>query len=206
MILETVVVGAMQVNCYILASSQNSPAIIIDPGEEYRKIKQALDKHKLKPVFVINTHGHYDHIGCDDKFGVPVYIHKDDAPMLKDPRLNFSAMFSMGYRVKSEIRELQEGQILEAEGIQLEVLYIPGHTRGGISLLLKKPDEKVVFTGDSLFFQGIGRSDLEGGNEELLKKSIRNKLFVLREDTIVYPGHGASSTIGAEKNNSPFFN
>jgi len=206
MILETIVVGAMQVNCYVLAASLGSQAVIIDPGEDYGKIKQALDRHKLKPVFVVNTHGHYDHIGCDDKFGVPVYIHKDDAPMLRDPRLNFSAVFSVGYKVKSEIKELKEGQVLETEGIQLEVLHTPGHTRGGISLLLKKPDNKIVFTGDSLFFQAIGRSDLEGGNEQFLKKAIREKLFVLSEDTLVYPGHGPSSTIGEEKNNNPFFN
>ena len=206
MILEVISVGAMQVNCYILAASSNSKAVIIDPGADYRKIKQALDKHELIPALVVNTHGHYDHIGCDDKFGVPVYVHKDDAPMLKDPRLNFSAVFATEYKVKSEIRELEEGQILETEGIQLKVLHIPGHTRGGIALLLKKPDEKIVFTGDSLFFQGIGRSDLDGGNEKLLKQAIKDKLFVLNEDTLVYPGHGPSSTIGEEKNNNPFFN
>ncbi len=204
MILETVVVGPMQVNCYILACSKNSSAIIIDPGDQVRKIKQVLDKYKLKPAFIINTHGHYDHMGCDDKFGVPVYIHKEDIPLLKDAQLNLSGIFSMGYTVQSEIRQVEEGKIIELEGIQLKVLHIPGHTPGGISLLLEKPDDKIVFTGDSLFYQGIGRSDLEGGNESLLIKSIKEKLLTLSNDTIVYPGHGPSSTIGEEKKNSPF--
>lgn len=204
MILETVVVGAMQVNCYILAASENSEAIIIDPGDQLRKIKQALDKHKLKPVLVINTHGHYDHIGCDDKFGVPVYVHKDDYCLLKDPQLNLSGVFSINYSVQSEIKQIEEGAIIESQGIQLKVLHIPGHTRGGISLLLKKPGEKVVFTGDTLFYRGIGRSDLAGGNESLLIKSIREKLLILNDDTVVYPGHGAASTIGEEKKNNPF--
>jgi hydroxyacylglutathione hydrolase len=204
MILETIVVGPMQVNCYILASSKGSPAIIIDPGDEIRKIKQILDREKLKPALVINTHGHYDHIGCDDKFSVPVYIHKEDFALLKDPQLNLSGVFSGGYSVKSEIRQLSEGQILKANGLELKVLHIPGHTPGGISLLLEKPSDKILFTGDSLFFQGIGRSDLAGGDEALLVKSIKDKLFILSDDTIVYPGHGPSSTIGEEKKNNPF--
>jgi len=204
MILETIIVGPMQVNCYVLAPSENSSAIIIDPGDQVRKIKQVLDKYKLKPAFIINTHGHYDHIGCDDKFGVPVYIHKEDIPLLKDAQLNLSGVFSMGYTVQSEIRQVEEGKIIELEGIQLKVLHIPGHTPGGISLLLEKPDDKIVFTGDSLFYQGIGRSDLAEGNEPLLIKSIKEKLLTLSNDTIVYPGHGPSSTIGEEKKNNPF--
>jgi len=93
MILEIVQVGSMGVNCYILASAEGSKAVIIDPGDQERKIRKALDKHNLSAGLVINTHGHYDHIGCDDKFGVPVYIHKDDQVMLTDPKLNFSAFF-----------------------------------------------------------------------------------------------------------------
>lgn len=204
MILETIVVGPMQVNCYVLALPENSSAIIIDPGDQARKIKQVLDKYRLKPAFIVNTHGHYDHIGCDDKFGVPVYIHKDDLPLLRDSRLNLSGVFSLGYTVKSEIIKLEEGEIIKSDGIELEVMHIPGHTPGGISLLIKKPARKAVFTGDTLFCQGIGRSDLDGGNESLLIKSIKEKLLILSDDTVVYPGHGPSSTIGEEKKNNPF--
>jgi len=204
MILETVCVGPMQVNCYILASSKNSSAIIIDPGDEEHKIRRALDKHKLKPAFIINTHSHYDHIGCDDKFGVPVYIHSQDLALLKDPVLNLSGLFALAYRVKSEIRVLEDKETIALDDILLKVLHLPGHTPGGIALHMQKPMDKVVFTGDSLFCQGIGRTDLAGGNESLLIKSIKDKLLILTDDTVIYPGHGPSSTIGEEKRNNPF--
>src|SRR3989339_1363868 len=99
MILETVSVGVMGVNCYILASKEGAKAIIIDPGDQERKIQQVLNKHKLVPGFIINTHGHYDHIGADDKFGVPVYIHPEDLAFLKDPKLNLSEFFSISYNI-----------------------------------------------------------------------------------------------------------
>ncbi|MEW6101053.1 MAG: MBL fold metallo-hydrolase [Candidatus Omnitrophota bacterium] len=204
MIFETVVVGPMQVNCYILAFEQDSAALIIDPGDQCRKIREVLDRHKLKPGLVINTHGHYDHIGCDDKFGVPVYIHAKDAALLKDPGLNLSSMFSLGYSVKNKIIEVKDSQKLTLNGITLKVLHTPGHTPGGISLLLEKPENKIVFTGDTLFLRGIGRSDLAGGSQEQLLGSIKEKLLNLSDDTLVYPGHGPSSTIGEERKNNPF--
>jgi glyoxylase-like metal-dependent hydrolase (beta-lactamase superfamily II) len=201
MIFETVPVGAMGVNCYILASKEGAKAIIIDPGDQERKIRQVLDKHKLEPGLIINTHGHYDHIGADDKFNVPVYAHKLDVPLLKEPLLNLSGLFSLPCRVKSEIIPLGGGEKIVLDDIELKVIHTPGHTRGGITLLLEKPIDKIAFTGDTLFCQGVGRSDLSGGDEKLLFKSIKEKLFNLPAETKIYPGHGASSTIGEEKNN-----
>jgi len=204
MILETVCVGPMEVNCYILASGENSSAIIIDPGGSEGKIRQILDKHKLKPAFIVNTHGHYDHIGCDDKFGVPVYIHSKDLALLKDAKLNLSTLFALPYHVRSEVRTLEDKSVIQLDDIRLKVIHMPGHTPGGIALLMQNPNDKVIFTGDSLFFQGIGRSDLAGGDETLLIKCIKEKLLALADDTIIYPGHGPSSTIGEEKRNNPF--
>lgn len=204
MILETVCVGSMQVNCYILACAKSNPAIIIDPGAEARKIKQILDRHKLKPAFIINTHGHYDHIGCDNKFEVPVYIHRQDLELLRSAELNLSGLFALPYQVKSKIMILEDKDSIELDDIQLEVIHMPGHTPGGIALVLKKPLDKIVFTGDSLFCQGIGRSDLAGADESLLIKSIKERLFPLPDDTVIYPGHGPSSSIGEEKRNNPF--
>jgi glyoxylase-like metal-dependent hydrolase (beta-lactamase superfamily II) len=204
MILEKVNVGPMEANCYILAAQDNSSAIIIDPGAQERKIRQVLEKHKLTCALVINTHGHYDHIGCDDKFGVPIYVHEADLPLLKDAQLNLSGFFALSYEVKSQVQTLKDSQLIESGGIQLKVLHIPGHTPGGVALLLQKPANKVVFTGDTLFCSSIGRSDLAGGNEPLLIKSIKEKLLTLADDTLVYPGHGPSSTIGEEKKNNPF--
>lgn len=204
MILESLPVGPMEVNCYILASKNNSSAIIIDPGDEESKIRQVLGRYNLTPAFIINTHGHFDHIGCDNKFGVPVYIHSKDTQMLKDPKLNLSGLFASSYRVNSEIRQVEDGKIIELDNVRLRVIHVPGHTPGGIALLLEKPVNKVIFTGDTLFCQGIGRTDFEGGDEALLIKSIRKNILSLPDDTVVYPGHGPSSTIGEEKHNNYF--
>jgi glyoxylase-like metal-dependent hydrolase (beta-lactamase superfamily II) len=204
MILESLCVGPFQVNCYILAVQANSAAIIIDPGSDEKRIKQVLNKHQLKPAFIINTHGHIDHIGCDDKFAVPVYIHRQDLPLLKNSRLNLSELLTAPYAVNSSIKPLEDKDNLELEQIQLEVIYTPGHTPGGICLLMKKPANKILFSGDTLFFQGIGRTDFPGADEKLLIKSIKERLMQLPDDTIVYPGHGPSSTIGEEKRNNTF--
>lgn len=204
MILETICVGSMQVNCYILASSKHRPAIIIDSGAEAHKIKQVLDKHSLAPAFIINTHGHYDHVGCDDEFGVPVYIHREDLALLKNSELNLSGLFALPYEVRAKIVLLKDLQTIELEDLQLKVLHIPGHTPGGIALKMLRPQDKIVFTGDSLFCQGIGRSDLAGSDESLLIKSIKEKLLILPDDTVIYPGHGPSSTIGEEKRSNPY--
>ncbi|MGE5197595.1 MAG: MBL fold metallo-hydrolase, partial [Deltaproteobacteria bacterium] len=169
-----------------------------------RKIRQALDRHKLKPAFIINTHGHIDHIGCDDKFGVPIYAHARELPLLKNPGLNLSDFVAVSYRVKSEVSALREGQLIDLAGIQLEVIHMPGHTPGGIALLMRKPEDGILFTGDSLFNMGIGRTDFPGADEAELKRSIKNKLFKLPDDTVIYPGHGPSSTIGREKKENPF--
>lgn len=204
MILETVNVGVMQVNCYILASGAGGGAIIIDPGDQADKIRAVLNRHQLKPAMVINTHGHYDHIGCDDEFGVPVCVHKKDLPMLLDPRKNLSASFALAYKVSSPVKPLADKETVSLDGLELEVIHLPGHTPGGIGLLMKKPQTDIVFTGDTLFFQGVGRWDLPGGSQRELEEAIRQRLFTLPLATKVYPGHGSSTTIGREKNSSPF--
>lgn len=206
MILEVVCVGAMQANCYILACGPNTQAIIIDPGDQKQKIDKVLIKHSLKPGFIINTHGHIDHIGCDDSFGVCVYIHRQDLDLLKNPELNLSSFLTTPFSSKSDIKTLEDKEDIELGQMQLEVIHVPGHTPGGISLLLKKPKDKILFTGDSLFYHSIGRTDFPGASEVLLIKSIKEKLFKLSDDTIVYPGHGPSSTIGEEKKNNQFLN
>ncbi|TAM38993.1 MBL fold metallo-hydrolase, partial [bacterium] len=142
---------------------------------------------------------HYDHIGCDDKFGVPVYAHKQEVAMLTDPGLNLSASFSRAYKVESEIISLEDKQVIKCDCLELEVMHLPGHSPGGIALLMKKPRTDIIFTGDTLFCRGVGRTDLPGGDQEQLEKSIREKLFILPDATLVYPGHGAATTIGDER-------
>ena len=117
MILETVSVGSLEVNCYLLAAGDGRQAVIIDPGAEERKIKRVLDKHKLKAGIIINTHGHIDHIGCDDKFNVPVYVHKEDLLLLKDPGLNLSSCFALPFTVSSKVHAVVGGEIINLDGI-----------------------------------------------------------------------------------------
>lgn len=205
MILETVCVGPMQVNCYILALSGETQAIIIDPGAEENKIRKVLDRHKLKPACIINTHGHIDHIGCNDKFGVEIYVHRQDLALLKNPEFNLSSFFALPYRVNSKIKTVEDKDELGLGGIILKVIHVPGHTPGGISLLLEKPKKNILFTGDSLLCGGIGRTDFPQADGNLLLKSIKEKLLTLDEDILIYPGHGPTSTIGDEKRHNPLW-
>lgn len=205
MIFEAVCVGPMQVNCYILAYCSDGPSIIIDPGDEEHKIRKVLSKHNLRPGIIVNTHSHIDHIGCDDKFGVPVFVHSQDSAMLRDPALNLSSFLASPFSVTSEIITVEDKDSIELVQVELKAIHVPGHTPGGIALLMTKPKDKMLFTGDTLFYRSIGRTDFAGASEELLLMSIREKLFCLDDDTVIYPGHGASSTIGDEKKNNPFF-
>jgi hydroxyacylglutathione hydrolase len=204
MILEQIKVGPMQVNCYILGDAQTRRAIVIDPGDDYDRIRRIMTLKNLKGDFIINTHGHIDHIGADDKFGLKVYAHKDEIPMLKDEGTNLSGFLLAPFTVKSDIYPLEDNQDIRLDSIHLKVMHTPGHTPGGISLLLLYPKHKIVFTGDTLFCQGIGRTDFPGASEELIIKSIKARLLTLPDDTVVYPGHGPSTTIGAEKKGNPF--
>lgn len=204
MILQTVCVGPYEVNCYVLASEKGRKAIIIDPGDDEHKIRRELRTYDLTPAFIVNTHGHIDHIGCDDAFEVPVYCSARELPLLKSAELNLSDFLSRSYSVPPEIRTLEDGQLIELDTLQLEVICMPGHTPGGIALRLKKPDDNIVFTGDSLFRMSIGRTDFSGSDEIALKQSIKKRLFTLPDETVIYPGHGPRSTIGYEKKNNPF--
>lgn len=204
MILETVHVGQLGVNCYILAEKSDGEAIIIDPGDEEQKIRLTLKEHGLKPSLVINTHGHYDHIGCDDAFGVKVYIFASEEPLLRNGRLNFSALFAAPVKVNAPAKLLEDKEMITLGSLELEVIHTPGHTPGGICLLLKKPQDNILFTGDTLFLGGVGRTDFPGANGKQLIKSIRERLMTLADDTVCYPGHGSPTTIGEERANNPF--
>jgi glyoxylase-like metal-dependent hydrolase (beta-lactamase superfamily II) len=204
MILEALSLGAIETNCYILARADNCQAVIIDPAAQVHLIEKVLARHNLTPGIVINTHGHIDHIAADSHFKVPVYIHAQDAPLLKDAKRNLSSFLALPFTVKADIHTLQDKDMVGIDGVELEVLHVPGHTPGGIALLLKKPQNKILFSGDSLFCLGVGRTDFPGADAELLIKSIKEKLLSLPDDTRVYPGHGPATTIGEEKEGNPF--
>ncbi|MBM3253863.1 MAG: MBL fold metallo-hydrolase [Candidatus Omnitrophica bacterium] len=200
MIIETIVVGEIQTNCYILAEDKNSDCIIIDPGSDYENIKAILDKNKLIPRFIINTHGHIDHIGANGNFKIPIFIHRLDSNFLDNPEKSLSLFFGNSKTSPKSSRQLEDNDIVELRDLKVKVIHTPGHTLGSICLKI----DSILFTGDTLFFEGIGRTDFPESDEKKLIKSIREKLFTLPDDIIIYPGHGPSSTIGYEKENNPF--
>ena len=200
MILEKIIVGPMQVNCYILGSPSTSEAIIIDPGAEPEKIKARLKKCGLKVNCIINTHGHADHIGANATLAAPVYVHRLDADFLTNPGLNLSSMLGLPITSPVPAKLLEDGQKLKVGNMSLEVIHTPGHTPGGVCLNAGK----FCFTGDTLFAQGIGRTDIPYASEKDLLNSIRERLLSLQDEVIIYPGHGPSSTIGEERKSNPF--
>ena len=193
-------VGPMECNSYIVGCDKTKDAVVIDPGADAERIKSLADKKGLKIRYVINTHGHGDHIGANGAFNVPILIHGLDEDCLTDPAKNLSSMFFFNISSPKAARLLEDGDTIEFGACRLSVIHTPGHTPGSISL--KMGDE--VFTGDTLFRGGIGRTDLPNGDETMLLRSIRDKLMVLGDDTKIYPGHGPDSTIGEERRNNPF--
>jgi len=204
MLIERIIVGELEANCYIVAAEPGGKAVIIDPGADFSGIKRRLERKKLQAECVINTHGHADHIGCDNEFGLPVYVHMLDRVFLLKPELNMSAVLGASYSVAAEIRELEDDQVITAGGVRMRVIHLPGHTPGGIALFCERDGLRVLFSGDSLFRGTIGRSDLPGGDEHSLLAALRGRILGLPEDTLVYPGHGGSTTVGEEKKNNPF--
>ena len=200
MILDKIIVGPLQANCYILGCPRTSRAVVIDPGAEAERIKQRLKKYGLKLDCIINTHGHADHIGANTALAAPVYIHRLDAGFFNNPQLNLSIMFDLPVIVLAAAKLLEDGQKLKVGTISLEVIHTPGHTPGGICLNAGE----CIFTGDTLFAQGIGRTNLTYGSEKDLLKSIRERLLPLPDNLVIYPGHGPSSTIGEERKVNAF--
>lgn len=190
----------MGVNCYIVIDPITRDACLIDPGADQDRIKSLLAREKLNPKFIVNTHGHGDHIAANGYFKVPIYIHRLDADFLTDSDKNLSNMFGFPLASPQASKFLEDGDSLELDDIRLEVIHTPGHTPGSISLKL----DSIIFTGDALFNSGIGRTDFPYGDEQELLKSIRERLLVFDDDTVIYPGHGEPSTIGREKRSNPF--
>lgn len=199
-ILETILVGLTQVNCYILADKRTREAVIIDPGADYDRIKERLERIKVLPKYVLDTHGHADHIGANGQFKLPILIHRLDALFLSDPEKNLSTMFGLDVVSPNAERLLEDKDVINIGDLALEVIHTPGHTPGSISIRAKN----LVFTGDTLFCEGVGRTDFPYASEKDLFKSLRERLLVLPDSTRIYPGHGPDSTIGHERERNPF--
>lgn len=202
--IQSMSLGPLGTNCYIVHDREN--ALIIDPGGDSKLVIDFLRNENLTPTAILLTHAHFDHIGAVDKlrsyFNIDVHLHAEEADWLEEPRLNGSFRF-----VGKEISTKQPDQLLtqgmmHVPSFEFEVIHTPGHSPGSVSFIFHK--EQVVFSGDVLFQQGIGRTDLTGGSLEQLEASIRNNLYTLDDAYTVYPGHGSKTTIGAEKRNNPF--
>lgn len=205
MILKGIEIGGMGVNCYIVGCEETKEVAVIDPGGSAPQILKVLNDENYKAVYIINTHGHIDHIGGNrgvkEATGAKILIHEDDAKMLTSSVANFS--FLMGSKVTSPAADqfLAEGDIVKiGNTLELEVIHTPGHSPGGICL--KVGDQ--IFVGDTLFQGSIGRTDFPGGSHDLLIANIKKKLLCYEDQVIAYPGHGPATTIGFERKHNPF--
>lgn len=206
MMLKRLIVGPLQVNCYILADEKTKEAVVIDPGDDAKDILRAVREKGLAVKFIVNTHGHFDHIGANRELkeatGAEILLHEGDAPVLKSAKLHAAAFNLTTTASPPADRYVAAGDVITAGEISLRVLHTPGHSPGGISLA----EEGMVFTGDALFAGSIGRSDLPGGDLMTLLKGIRDNLLALPGETRVFPGHGPDTTIADEKRDNPFLN
>lgn len=204
MIIKKLEVGPIMANCFVLGCEDTREAVVIDPGDDADRILMILAKEKLTVKYLINTHGHFDHVGANRRMkevtGASLAIHPDDAPMLSE--LSRSAA-SFGLSAENSPEPdllLRDKDTVEFGNITLTVIHTPGHSRGGICLYT--PGH--LFAGDTLFAGSIGRTDLPGGDYDTLIASIKQKLLVLPDDTMVYTGHGPETTIADEKRMNPF--
>jgi glyoxylase-like metal-dependent hydrolase (beta-lactamase superfamily II) len=197
--------GEIETNCYLFYCEASRACAIIDPGAEPGKIFAAVARLELKPVLVLNTHGHLDHIGANrdmtERYGVPLSLHSADASLLKAENFVEIGLLLGARDSPAPDRLLTDGEEIAVGGETLRVVHTPGHTPGSVGFL----GAGLLFSGDTLFYGGVGRTDLEGGSWKDLDKSIREKLFVLPGQTVVLPGHGPWTTVEQEKLSNPFF-
>lgn len=203
------IVGPIMTNCYIVWDKDSKDAMIIDPGGDSLEIRSRVSKHKLQVRYIINTHAHIDHIAAngDLKDAYPdaqLLIHEDDAPALTDPTGNLSLFMNLRYVSPEPDRLLKDGDEIELGRYRFVVIHTPGHSAGGISLYCGDVTPPALFCGDTLFQLSVGRTDFPGGSFATLAKAIKERLFTLPDETIVYPGHGPDTTIGEEKRHNPF--
>lgn len=207
--IDTIVLSDFEANCYcVRKSAQQKKCLIIDPGLNPEPLIRFLRTNEFEPVSILLTHGHVDHIGGVESLReywpeVEVTIHEDDAEMLTNPALNLSIMAGTMVQTRpAEVCLKSTDLYYTAAGLRFQILHTPGHTPGGICLYSAK--DEVLFAGDTLFAGSVGRTDFPSGSHEALIEGIKNKLLTLPEQTNVYPGHGPTTTLLAEKKHNPF--
>jgi len=206
MILEMLTVGPFQENCYVIGDEETGEGVIVDPGDEAARIALAVEQTSLEMSGILITHAHIDHVGAVavlvEEYACPVLMHAEAEPMLQ--QLPTQAMM-MGLRfgkVPAVDRYIEDEEVLEVGGLKLESLYTPGHAPGHLAFYIES--EGLVVSGDALFAGSVGRTDLFGGDMEVLMRSINERLMTLPDETRVLPGHGPVTTIGDERAHNPF--
>jgi len=202
--IESVIVGPLETNCYLVSCPRTLACAVVDPGAEPDRIIAAVRRLGLKPALILNTHGHFDHVGANrdikDAFDIPLAIHALDNPMLElAGRLEMSFVLEVKDSPPADFFLQDKARIPVGES-QLEVLHTPGHSPGSVCLL----GDGFLLSGDTLFYEGVGRTDLPGGSDRDLKSSLRSKILVLPPETRVLPGHGPRTTVGQEIVSNPF--
>ncbi|MDV6013314.1 MBL fold metallo-hydrolase [Haloechinothrix sp. LS1_15] len=211
--------GVFQANCYVIAGGEGADCVIVDPGQDAAEpVGRTLREHRLNPVAVLATHGHVDHVysaaTIADAHTIPAYIERLDRELLSDPLKGLgpqlaeqlAAIFprQQALREPQEVVELGEGP-LDVAGLRVEVDLTPGHTPGSVTYRLSTEEGgRLALTGDTLFAGSIGRTDLPGGDMDQLRRSLREKVLTLPDETVVLPGHGGTTTIGRERAANPF--
>lgn len=191
-------------NTYLVWDEESKEAMLVDPADKSENLLNEINKMGLNVKYIINTHGHGDHIGGNnffkEAFKAELVIHRSDAEMLVDSAKNLSAYMGTDIVTATADLKLDGGEVLKLGKTEIKVISTPGHSKGGICLYF----DNILISGDTLFAQSVGRSDLPGGDHNTLVKSIKEKLFILPEDTLVLPGHGAETTIADEQVGNPF--
>jgi len=204
--IETIVVGPVETNCYIASDPVSKAAVVIDAGDEAEEILAYIQQNDLQVKYILNTHGHFDHIQANDALrdatSAPLGIHADDAELLAIPEKISAYMDMPAHGCRPPELTLHNGDTIAFGPYRLRVIYTPGHSRGGCCFY--EVDERVCFTGDTLFQGSIGRTDLYGGDYAALLKSVRERLQLLSDDTIIYPGHGPESDMASERKRNPY--
>ena len=203
--IEKFVLGSMGTNCYLLINEESKELVMVDPATCPDYLVSHIKSNGYTPKAILLTHAHFDHVmgidGFVKEFDIPVYLHEDEKQILEDPRLNLSGVFGVSYSY-SKVECLVDEQILELAGFQFKVIHTPGHTAGGCCYY--EEAEGVLFSGDTLFYQNVGRTDFPTGSMSTLVRSIKEKLFCLPDDVMVYPGHDDVTCIADEKVYNPF--